>query len=55
MNSGAQMTGAHQLYYSMRFSRLPERETLTVPGQTQPLFAFGYDLAGREAADGARL
>jgi GNAT superfamily N-acetyltransferase len=55
MNSGAQMTGAHQLYYSMGFSRLAERETRTVPGHTRPLLAFGYDLAGHGTADGARF
>jgi GNAT superfamily N-acetyltransferase len=55
MNSGAQMTGAHQLYYSMGFTRLAERETRTVPGQSRPLLAFGYDVAGSEAGDGARF
>jgi GNAT superfamily N-acetyltransferase len=55
MNSGPQMYGAHQLYYSMGFTRLADRETRTVPGHSQPLFAFGYDVAGYEAGDGARL
>jgi ribosomal protein S18 acetylase RimI-like enzyme len=50
MNSGPEMTGAHQLYYSMGFSRLTERETRTVPGHTQPLLAFGY-----EVSNGTRL
>jgi len=44
MNSGPQMTGAHQLYYSMGFTRRPERETRTVRGHTQPLLAFGYEV-----------
>jgi hypothetical protein len=36
MNSGPDMTGAHQLYYSMGFTRLTERETRTArcPGST---------------------
>jgi GNAT superfamily N-acetyltransferase len=44
MNSGPQMTGAHQLYYSMGFTRLTERETRTVDGHTRPLLAFGYEV-----------
>jgi len=44
MNSGPDMTGAHRLYYSMGFTRLPERETRTVEGYSQPLLAFGYEL-----------
>jgi ribosomal protein S18 acetylase RimI-like enzyme len=50
LNSGPQMTGAHQLYYAMGFTRLAERETRTVEGHTQPLLAFGY-----EVGDGAGL
>jgi GNAT superfamily N-acetyltransferase len=50
MNSGPDMIGAHQLYYSMGFTRLTERETRTVEGHTQPLLAFGY-----EVGDGAGL
>jgi hypothetical protein len=50
MNSGPDMIGAHQLYYSMGFTRLTERETRTVEGYTQPLLAFGY-----EVGDGAGL
>jgi GNAT superfamily N-acetyltransferase len=50
MNSGADMTGAHELYYAMGFARLPERETRTPEGHTRPLLAFGY-----EVGDGARL
>jgi GNAT superfamily N-acetyltransferase len=50
MNSGPQMTGAHQLYYAMGFTRLTERETRTVDGHTRPLLAFGY-----EVGDGAGL
>lgn len=45
MNSGPDMIGAHQLYYSMGFARLPEREARTVEGYAQPLLAFGYELA----------
>jgi GNAT superfamily N-acetyltransferase len=44
MNSGPQMTGAHQLYYVMGFARLTERETRTVDGHTRPLLAFGYEV-----------
>jgi ribosomal protein S18 acetylase RimI-like enzyme len=44
MNSGPDMTGAHQLYYSMGFTRLTERETRIVDGHDQPLLAFGYDI-----------
>jgi len=44
MNSGSQMTGAHQLYYAMGFTRLTERETRTVEGHTRPLLAFGYEV-----------
>jgi GNAT superfamily N-acetyltransferase len=50
MNSGPQMTGAHQLYYAMGFTRLTERETRTVEGHTRPLLAFGY-----EVGDGTRF
>lgn len=50
MNSGPDMTGAHQLYYSMGFARLTERETRIVDGHTRPLLAFGY-----EVGDGGRL
>jgi hypothetical protein len=50
INSGPDMTGAHQLYYSMGFTRLIERETRIVDGHTRPLLAFGY-----EVADGAGL
>lgn len=50
MNSGPQMTGAHQLYYAMGFTRLTERETRTVEGHARPLLAFGY-----EVADGTRF
>jgi hypothetical protein len=32
-----QLTGAHQLYYSMGFERLTERETRIVDGHTRPL------------------
>jgi ribosomal protein S18 acetylase RimI-like enzyme len=45
MNSGAQKTGAHQLYYSTGFTRLTERETRTVEGHTRPLLAFGYEVS----------
>jgi ribosomal protein S18 acetylase RimI-like enzyme len=45
MNSGPNMTGAHQLYYSMGFTRLPERETRIVDGYTQPLLAFSREVA----------
>jgi GNAT superfamily N-acetyltransferase len=45
MNSGPDMIGAHQLYYSMGFTRLTERETRTVDGHSQPLLAFGYEVA----------
>jgi ribosomal protein S18 acetylase RimI-like enzyme len=45
MNSGPNMTGAHQLYYSMGFTRLPERETRIVDGYTQPLLAFSLEVA----------
>jgi GNAT superfamily N-acetyltransferase len=48
MNSGPEMTGAHQLYYAMGFTRLMERETRTVDGDDRPLLAFGY-----EVSDGA--
>jgi ribosomal protein S18 acetylase RimI-like enzyme len=44
MNSGPQMTGAHQLYYAMGFARLTERETRTVEGHARPLLAFGYEV-----------
>jgi ribosomal protein S18 acetylase RimI-like enzyme len=44
MNSGPHMTGAHQLYYSMGFTRLTERETRIVDGYTRPLLAFGYEV-----------
>lgn len=37
-------TGAHQLYYSMGFTRLPERETRIVDGYTQPLLAFSHEV-----------
>jgi GNAT superfamily N-acetyltransferase len=47
MNSGPQMTGAHQLYYAMGFTRLTERETRTVEGHTGPLLAFGYEVTAR--------
>jgi ribosomal protein S18 acetylase RimI-like enzyme len=50
LNSGPQMTGAHQLYYAMGFTRLTERETRMIEGYTQPLLAFGY-----EVGDGTRL
>jgi GNAT superfamily N-acetyltransferase len=50
MNSGPQMTGAHQLYYAMGFRRLTERETRMVEGHTRPLLAFGY-----EVGNGTRL
>jgi len=50
MNSGPQMTGAHQLYYAVGFTRLTERETRTVEGHSRPLLAFGY-----EVGDGTRL
>jgi GNAT superfamily N-acetyltransferase len=50
MNSGPWMTGAHQLYYAMGFTRLTERETRTVEGHTRPLLAFGYELG-----DGTRF
>jgi ribosomal protein S18 acetylase RimI-like enzyme len=50
MNSGPDMTAAHQLYYSMGFTRLTERETRIVDGHTRPLLAFGY-----EVGDGGRL
>jgi GNAT superfamily N-acetyltransferase len=46
MNSGPDMIGAHQLYYSMGFTRLTERETRTVEGYSEPLLAFGYDVGG---------
>ena len=44
MNSGPQVTGAHQLYYAMGFARLTERETRTVEGHARPLLAFGYEV-----------
>ena len=44
LNSGPQMTGAHQLYDAMGFTRLTERETRIVDGHTQPLLAFGYEV-----------
>ena len=44
MNSGPDMIGAHQLYYSMGFTRLTERETRTVEGHSRPLLAFGYEV-----------
>jgi ribosomal protein S18 acetylase RimI-like enzyme len=44
LNSGPNMTGAHQLYYSMGFTRLTERETRIVDGRTRPLLAFGYEV-----------
>lgn len=44
LNSGPQMTGAHQLYYAMGFTRLPARETRIPEGQNQPLLAFGYEV-----------
>ena len=44
MNSGPHMTGAHQLYYSMGFTRLTERETRIVDGYSSPLLAFGYEV-----------
>lgn len=47
MNSGPQMTGAHQLYHSMGFTRLTERETRIVDGYDQPLLAFGYEVSDR--------
>jgi ribosomal protein S18 acetylase RimI-like enzyme len=49
MNSGPQMTGAHQLYYAMGFTRLTERETRIVEGHIR-LLAFGY-----EVSDGTRF
>jgi len=52
MNSGPQMTGAHQLYYSMGFTRLTERETRTVAGHTRPLLAFGYEVGGEHGFAG---
>jgi hypothetical protein len=45
MNSGPDMTGAHQLYYSMGFARLTERETRIVDGHPRPLLAFGYEVS----------
>ncbi|VEH33411.1 Predicted acetyltransferase [Cellulomonas fimi] len=42
MSSGPAMTGAHRLYESLGFTRLPERETRVVDGAT--LLAFGLDL-----------
>lgn len=44
MNSAPDMTGAHQLYYAMGFTRLTERETRTVEGHSAPLLAFGYEV-----------
>jgi hypothetical protein len=44
------MIGAHQLYYSMGFARLTERETRIVDGHTRPLLTFGC-----EVGDGTRL
>jgi ribosomal protein S18 acetylase RimI-like enzyme len=52
MNSGPHMIGAHRLYYSMGFTRLPERETRTVEGYTEPLLAFGYEVG--ESGSAAR-
>jgi GNAT superfamily N-acetyltransferase len=54
MNSGPHMTGAHQLYYSMGFTRLTERETRTVEGHTRPLLAFGYKVGDAKAPSGMR-
>jgi GNAT superfamily N-acetyltransferase len=54
MNSGPQMTAAHQLYYSMGFTRLTQRETRTVEGYTQPLLAFGYEMGDASAPGGMR-
>jgi ribosomal protein S18 acetylase RimI-like enzyme len=54
MNSGPHMTGAHQLYYSMGFTRLTERETRTVEGYAQPLLAFGYEMGDARAPGGMR-
>lgn len=54
MNSGPHMIGAHRLYYSMGFTRLPERETRTVEGYTEPLLAFGYEVDNARAPDGRR-
>lgn len=42
MNSGPQMHGAHRLYDSLGFRRLPDRETRVVEAGT--LLAFGLDL-----------
>jgi len=44
LNSAPDMTGAHQLYYAMGFTRLTERETRTVEGHSGPLLAFGYEI-----------
>lgn len=46
-NSGPAMTGAHQLYASLGFRRLLERERdwVTDDGRTLRLLAFGLDLA----------
>jgi hypothetical protein len=52
MNSGAWMTGAHQLYCATGFTRLTERETRTVEGHTRPLLAFGYEVATRGVRSG---
>ena len=35
---------AHQLYDSMGFTRLTERETRIGDGHTRPLLAFGYEV-----------
>ena len=48
MNSAPDMTAAHELYDSMGFTRLTERETRIVDGHTRPLLAFGYEV--RDAA-----
>lgn len=51
MNSGPQMVGAHRLYLSLGFERLPERETRVVEAGT--LLAFGLDLPARTPAPGS--
>jgi hypothetical protein len=45
MNSGSQMTDAHQLYYAMGFTRLTGRETRIVDVHIRPLLAFGNEMA----------
>jgi hypothetical protein len=44
MSSGPDMIAAHQLYDSMGFTRLTERETRIGDGHTRPLLAFGYEV-----------